>query len=456
MAKIIASHLRETSQGRGPVSTRQSPAELAQQFRAVLPQQGVSWDAVLDQLKEGMSESTRLTHPMYMGHQVCAPLPMAVWVESLIAAMNQSMPVWEMSPVATIIENQVLRWMADLAGFGPSAGGVITSGATEATFTALLAARARLIPDAWTKGVGSPLPLVLCGAHAHYCVARAVAQLGLGTDQVVTVPSKDLHLDPSALDTVLTSALSAGQRVLAVVATSGCAPTGSFDDLETIGRICESHRVWLHVDGAHGASSLMSPAHAHRMRGVARADSLAWDPHKMMSMPLQTGILLIRNEKELEKAFAQTAPYLFQPEGSERSWDQGKRSFQCSRRADALKLWACLKRYGASTFGILYEHLCSLAQSLHHLIELHPDFEAIHRPETNILCFRFLKAGLNPTALDAFNLNLREKYNRGGRGWITTTLLDQRRVLRVALMNPRTEMRHLQALLDGLLNEAAA
>ena len=234
---------------------------------------------------------------------------------------------------------------------------------------------------------------------------------------------------------------------MAVVATAGSTATGSFDDLDRIGRLCEAHGLWLHVDGAHGASALFSPTHRPRLAGLERARSIAWDPHKMMLMPLAASVVLVRDERDLEAAFSQKAPYLFHGRG----WDQGVRSFQCSRRLDAMKVWVALQRYGASGFGAVYDRLCDTARELHAAVARRPDFEPLHEPESNILCFRYRGGGsLGPEAQDALNLRLRQEYNRSGEGWITTTLLGGRRVLRCAIMNPRTTAGDVARVLDGL------
>src|SRR4029079_17400765 len=221
-----------------------------------------------------------------------------------------------------------IRWMGELAGFGPEVGGTFTSGGTEATFTALLAARARAMPDAWEHGVGDRAPVVLAGEHAHYAVTRAVAELGLGMRRALAIPSRDHRMDPLAPEARLDGLAREGQPVMPVVATAGSTATGSFDDLDTIGRLCEARNIWLHVDGAHGASALVSEAHRHRVRGIERARSIAWDPHKLLLMPLGTGVLLVREEADLDRAFAQRAPYLFHHADGP-VLDQGVRSFLC-------------------------------------------------------------------------------------------------------------------------------
>jgi L-2,4-diaminobutyrate decarboxylase len=191
--------------------------------------------------------------------------------------------------------------------------------------------------------------------------------------------------------------------------------------------------------------------HRARVAGIHRARSIAWDPHKMMLMPLTASIVLVQDEDNLEAAFSQHAPYLFHARSGERNWDQGLRSFTCSRRIDALKVWVAIQRYGAAGLGALYDHLCSTARVLHEAVLDRPRFRALHAPESNILCFRFVGDGSLPDGtLDALNLELRTAYNREGDGWITSTVLGGRRVLRATLMNPRTTAVDLARVLDGL------
>ncbi|HWA59311.1 MAG TPA: pyridoxal-dependent decarboxylase, partial [Gemmatimonadales bacterium] len=157
------------------------------------------------------------------------------------------------------------------------------------------------------------------------------------------------------------------------------------------------------------------------------------------------------HEEELEQAFLQRAPYLFHRRENTRVWDLGPRSFQCSRRGDALKVWLVLQRYGATLIGALYDRLCETAARLYQLLSERPAFQTLHRPEGNILCFRYLGDGhRSDEELDRINFELRQRYNRSGEGWITMTVLDGRRVLRTTIMNPRTGEEHLKALLDGL------
>jgi L-2,4-diaminobutyrate decarboxylase len=424
--------------------------------------------AVVEGLRRDVVErGIRLHDPMYAGHQVCPPLPAAAFADLLVATLNQSQAVREMSPATTAVELGLVRWACRLVGWGDDAGGSFVSGGSAANLTALLAARATRFPQAWSRGPAALAGAALVtGAQAHYSVARAAGILGLGADAVVAVATTPGGAtDPAALAGTLAELEHAERPVLAVVATAGSTATGAYDDLEAIAALCRPRGIWLHVDGAHGASGLLSRRLRERLRGVEHADSLAWDPHKMMFQPLSTAMVLARRGADLERAFRQDAPYLFHApdpaadDGALPS-DSGAWTLQCSRRADALRLWLALELHGTRAIGALIDHTVELAAALHRILAAAPDFRPLHEPECNILCFRYEPAAAaggggeagagGEVALDALQDRLRAAYNRSGAGWITVATVNGRRALRVTLINPRTREHHLRELVAGL------
>ena len=456
-ARVAADYLEHAARGAGAVSpqvARLAPGTIA-------PHDGGAplEDVLRDVDRYVVGGANRLWHPMYMGHQVAPPLPAAVWTESLIGALNQSLAVREMSPSVTPIELGLLRWMCSLVwGDGNArAGGTFTSGGTEAIFTSLLAARNAALPEAAIEGVRRRAAIV-CGEHAHYAVKRAAAEMGLGAAGAITVASANGRMDVAELERTLDRLDADGVVTVAVVATAGSTATGTFDDLPAIGALCAARRIWLHVDAAHGGSALLSARHRDRLAGIEHASSVSWDPHKMMLLPLSAGVVLVRDRGALERAFGQDAPYLFRagttdaPELDDTdAVEQGMRSFMCSRRADALKVWVALRRYGPDGIASVYDALCERTRELQDLLAARPEFEVLHEPECNILCFRWVGSPrLDEAELDPLNLALRERWNGSGDGWITTTVYEGRRVLRVVLMNPLTTTEHLGRLADGL------
>lgn len=433
--------------------------EVADHLAGPLPRKGRDADEVWAEFWEVIARrSIHLRNPLYMGHQVAPPLPHAALAELVIGLFNQSVAVWEMSPTGTPVERVVIGWMLELLGYPEGADGTFVSGGSAANLTGLLAARAHLFPELWEKGVGATpgadRAVIFAAEHSHYSMERAVGILGLGSDAIYPVPMVGGKMDPGSLQRAIEEARAGGHVPLAIVATAGSTPTGRIDDLEAIAEIAEGEGIWLHVDGAHGASLLVSDELRERVRGIERADSVSWDPHKMMFMPISLGAIFVRDQRHLDNAFRQSAPYLFHGDAEEiRSPDIGQRTLQCSRRLDALKLWISIEHYGLEYFAELLERTVENANLLYEKLDAAPDFEALHQPETNILCFRHLPealVGADPELIDTYQRELRAAYNAHGRGWITTTRLDGRQVLRVTLMNPGTRPEHLDELLIGL------
>jgi L-2,4-diaminobutyrate decarboxylase len=378
--------------------------------------------------------SNQLHHPSYMGHQVCPPFADAASADLLISFLNNSTAVWEMSPIATVIEKEIVRWLATLAEYPETAEGTAVSGGSAANLTGLLAARARF--DATKR------PVLVTSADAHYSIARAGAIMGIPAADVLKVPTDDEHrMDVGALEETLAAVEARDDAaILAIVATAGSTATGAFDRLDEIALLRDRYRTWLHVDAAHGASVLLSERYASLVNGLERADSFSWDPHKMMWMPLSLGTVIVRDGIWLRRAFEADAPYLFHA-GSE---NLGEMTIQCSKRADAIKLWLMLRSRGVVPFVQALERVTELTRHLYELVAASDDFEPVHEPQLNIFCFR--KRGLT----DEQTAELRERLIRSGRAWITTTILRGERVLRVTMMNPRTTEAHLEAMLESL------
>ena len=329
--------------------------------------------------------SIQLHHPSYMGHQVCPPIMDAAVTDLLVSVMNQSTAVWEMSPIGTVIEKEVVRWLATVAGYPETAEGTAVSGGSAANLTGLLAARARWNADAANEGKRA---VIVTSADAHYSIARAGAIMGIPAADVLKVATDDEHrIDLDALEQTLAAVESRDDAsLLAIVATSGSTATGAFDKLDEIALLRDRYRTWLHVDAAHGASVLLSKRLAHLVRGLDRADSFSWDPHKMMWMPLSLGTILVREGVWLHRAFEADAPYLFH--AARASDNIGEMTIQCSKRADAVKLWMVLRSSGPQPIVDALERVTDLTRYLYDRIETSEVFEAVHEPDLNILCFR--------------------------------------------------------------------
>lgn len=428
-----------------PVMPKGTPAELCARFPADFPDEGDG--NLLEHVEKAIASSTRLHDPRFLGHQVATPLPAAALCDLVASFLNNGMAVFEMGPAASAMERAVLGFFSKLAGFPSTAGGVLTSGGSLGNLTALLAARQAKTPgDAWRRGLrNGPQLCVLVAETAHYSVARSARILGLGDEGVVSVATDDqLKMKPEALAAAIVEAKKRKKHPIAVVASAGSTAAGAYDPLEPIADLCEQHDLWLHVDGAHGASLLLSEGQRHKLKGVERADSLVWDAHKLMMMPALVTAVLFKDARHGAAAFAQEAGYLFEEatNGDDDAWaDIGRRTVECTKRMMSLKLYACLKALGVRAFAEHVDHCCTLASSLAHMARGR-GYEVLTEPECNIVCFR--PRGRTGGQIAA----LRRKILDDGRFYIVQVHRPDGLWLRCTLSQPLTRIEDLDDLLD--------
>ena len=456
---LLADQLQQNTQGHGQVLNWNDPATEDHHWQQALPQTPtLDSNGLLEKLKSDiLPDSLAIHHPHNMGHQVATPLPMAALCDLVAALTNQAMAVYETGPSATMIERQVIRWLTNLIGW-EHADGVLTSGGAQANLTALLAARQHSATwNVWKQGVTEQKLVILASEHTHYSVSRAAGIMGLGTDAVIKIGADSQGgMDVQALVAAHQQCINTHQLVIAVVATAGCTPTGSIDPLADIGAYCNAQQLWLHVDGAHGASALLSEKHRHQLAGIALADSVVWDGHKLLYMPATVSAVLFREAKNSYAAFAQDASYLFQGETEQaEAFNVSYRTLECTKRMMGLKLWAAFSLYGVQGLGALVDEAFSKARLFASKLEAHIDFELLMQPQTNIVCFRHLQADLSMESLSRHQAALRQKIVQSGAFHLTQVALDGEIWLRTTLMNPFTQEKDLDALISLIVEIAS-
>jgi len=407
--------------------------------------------AFSDLLPEILARSNDLLHPRFIGHQCTTSLPLAALGGFAGQFLNNGSAIYEMGPVNVAMERQLVRWMTGLAGWGPAADGVFTSGGSIGNLTALLAARQVLAErNVWTEGVASePGLAVLVSEQCHYSVKRAAAVMGLGEAAAVPVAVDErFHMRPDGLEEAFAGAVRAGLRPIALVANACSTATGSYDDLEAAAALAGAHGLWLHVDGAHGAAALLSPKYKHLLRGLDRADSVIWDAHKNMLMPALITAVLFREGGHSYEAFSQKASYLFEREAREEWYNFAHRTMECTKTMMGMRLFVSLAAYGTDFFAGYVTAVYDLAREFANLLREAGDFETAVEPESNIVCFRYLKPG--EPDLDALQRRIRRKLLEIGHFYVVQAVLRGRTWLRCTLINPRTTIADLEALLGEI------
>jgi L-2,4-diaminobutyrate decarboxylase len=403
-------------------------------------------------MRRYLASATNLHNPAYMAHQVAVPHPAGSIASLVDGFTNNAMAIYEMGPPAAAIEFWVLNWMIRKVGWTPTpyprdagaaephAGGVLTHGGSLANLTALLAARARIAPDAWERGTPADLAL-LVPAESHYSIARAAGILGLGTDAIYALGVDEAgRIVPAGIRESLRKVRSDGRRPMALVANACSTALGLYDRLRPIGEACREEKVWLHVDGAHGASALASPLYKALMDGVELADSLSWDAHKLMRTPTLCAAVLVRDARTLDGAFRQEASYLFHDK-AQPGVDFIHRTVECPKSALGFRFFAVLAALGEEGLSRYIERQVALARQAHDWISGLADFECPCSPESNILCFRL-------RADDAAQFAARDALIAEGSFHLSTTEVHGKRFLRAAFMNPDTSMADVRRMIQ--------
>jgi aromatic-L-amino-acid/L-tryptophan decarboxylase len=447
---LIADHL--TTLPAGPVF-QPVPAELAAALAgAPAPAAGAEVDAILaDVARDVMRYPFGNGHPRFAAWVNSPPAPIGIVAAALAAAINPS--VAGGNQAAVYVERAVIRWMAAMLGCPPETGGLVVSGTSAAAITALAVARyAACAARGWdvrTLGVRDvPARLVVYAtAEGHSCHQKAVELLGLGSASLRRVPGDHaLRMDPSALDAMLAKDLAAGHVPVAVVANAGTVNTGAVDPLDAIADVCQRHDVWLHVDGAYGAPAVLVDDLRDALAPLARADSVAVDAHKWLYVPVDAGVVLVRDPTIMRNAFSLVPPYL-RTDGDEHGvhgppWFS-EFGMEQTRPFRALKVWMTLRYFGIEGYRTLVAHDVAMARRLASRVRDTPGLELWEPQGLSIVCFR-------ATGTDELNRAILADVQLGGQAFLSSTVLDGRFWLRACVVNPRMQDDDVDKLLSAI------
>ena len=361
---------------------------------------------------------------------------------------------------AASMDNQVVNWCKEMMGLPPSASGTLVSGGSMANLIALTVARnVKAGVDIREDGVGAiERPLRFYASdQVHSCHRKAVEALGLGNKALRRVPTDaELRIDVAALRAAITEDRAAGLQPACLIATAGTVNTGAIDDLEALANLAAEETLWLHVDGCIGALLAIAPANAHRVSGIARADSVALDPHKWLHAPFEVGCVLIRDASAHRGAFAVTQEYL---ESTTRGLASAawlhEFGLQTTRGFRALKVWMALQENGVEKFGRLIDQNIAQAHYLTGLIEEEPLFELVAPTSINIVCFRYNPKGMEDDARKALNIEIMLRLQEEGIAVLSDTTVHGEHCLRVAINNHRTRREDLDMLVKETLRLCA-
>jgi aromatic-L-amino-acid/L-tryptophan decarboxylase len=446
-----------------PVSMGASPEAIRALLdgNQALPAAGTDPDELLRSTSELLFDHSLFNgHPRFFGYITSSPAPIGMLGDLLAAAINANVAAWRLSPVATEIEAQAVRWVAELAGYPRDCGGIFVSGGNMANIVGVLAARAAAARrDARHSGVTAATTAtsrrlrLYASAETHTWIQKAADLTGLGTDAIRWIPvDAELRMDTLALRRMIELDRSAGDRPLMVIATAGTVATGAVDPLFEIAGICRDLGVWFHVDGAYGGLAAAVPGTPPDLAALSLADSIAVDPHKWLYAPLEAGCVLVRDAETLRNAFAWHPPYYHFGQAATNYSEFGP---QNSRGFRALKVWLALRQAGRDGYVRMIGDDIRLSQRLHVNVAANPELEACSQ-QLSITTFRYVPADLRTAIgnaatdeyLNELNRALLERIQTSGEAFVSNAVVGGRYLLRACIVNFHTEEGDVDTLPD--------
>ena len=455
----LTDYLSQSQQGIGKTLTQMPAGELAKalDLDRLIKEGGLSSETAADWLKIYLENSMHMHHPGYIGHQVAVPHIGAGIADFIHGIVSNPMSIYEMGPSAAVIEKTIVNWMLQKIGwfngdslidFHPhkkNGAGILTHGGSIANLTALLGARARAAPEAWDEGNPDNL-VIFAPAVSHYSVARSASMMGLGKKAIVPIAVNDLEvMRPEALLPAFEKAKNEGKNIMAVIANACATATGLYDPIDEVGHFCNENDIWFHVDGAHGASALISEKEKHRLKGVQRADSLIWDTHKMLRTTTLCAGVLFKNPKDRAAVFQQKGSYIFH-EKEQIGFDVLPYTLECTKEELGTKLFWVLASEGEQKLSQFIDNQIDTTRKSYNLINEHPHFECPYFPESNILCFQYTKFGTD----NDFQLAIRNEYVKRGNFYTTSAEINGVRYLRIVVLNHLTTENTIQKLIKEI------
>ena len=411
-----------------------------------MPEIGRPAEELLDLLFQSVvPKSFNTAGPGYLAYIPGGGLPQSAVADLIADAVNRYVGVFAAAPGLAQLEANVVRWFADLAGYPPEARGILTSGGSLATFSALVAARRDRLPEDFLSGT------LYVSDQTHHAVQKAALLAGFPPDRVREIAVDEryrIRLD--ALAGAVAADRGAGKTPFLVVGNAGTTNTGAVDDLSGLADFCARERLWFHVDAAYGGFFLLTDEGRRRLTGIEHSDSIVLDPHKGLFLPYGTGALLVRDGEALKRAHALSADYMPSMQDDPDLVDFNLLSPELSRDFRGLRVWLPLSMHGAGPFRRNLEEKLTLARRAADELRKVPGIEILAEPQLSILAFRLRRPGLDEGALDRLNRELLERINGKKRVYLTGTRLSGRFAIRICVLSFRTHRDRMDAGLDDI------
>ena len=448
-----------------PVTTGESPGQLQKVLgTSSLPENGAPPEDILSRATDLLFNHSLFNgHPKFLGYITSSPAPLGSLADMLAAAVNPNVGANILSPMATEIEKQTIRWLAEFIGVSPAYGGILVSGGNMANLTAFLAGRTAKAPknikeDGISNTAGRMV--VYCSKNTHTWIEKAAILFGLGSGAIRWIQTDADHkMDIAALEKKIKEDLKNGFKPIMVIGTAGDVSIAAVDDLKTIAAVCKTNDLWFHVDGAYGIPAAVIPELKTLFEGIEDADSIALDPHKWLYSPLEAGCTLVKDPNHLTDTYSSHPDYYnFSKDDEPMIQNFYEYGFQNSRGFRALKVWLTLQQVGRNGYIEMIGDDILLSKLLFEKADEHQELEAITQ-SLSIATFRYVPQGYmwdeknKEDYLNKLNEELLNELQQGGEVFLSNAVVSGKYCLRGCIVNFRTSKKDIQEIIEIVVRE---
>jgi len=451
--EIINNYIYNTNNTSNSIIDYKTPNELKEIFDFQIKKDGVSFDEIIKYIEQYLNYSVNTGKHQFF-NQLYGGFNLPAFMGEIITALtNTSIYTYEVAPVATLMEKELISKMCKIVGY-QDGDGIFVTGGSNANLIAMLSARNKLFPNINTEGsFGLPKLSAFVSEQAHYSFENNANVLGIGSKQVYKIKS-DINgkIIPEDLENQIKISLEKNEKPFFIAATAATTVHAAIDPIEEIIAIAKKYDIWIHVDGSFGGSLILSTKTKHLFKGVEKSNSFAWDPHKLMNIPLVCSVILINENDRLYKNLTKlNDDYIFH-ETETGTCDLGKKSIQCGRKVDALKLWLSWKYYGDEGYTARINNLVEIAEYFEQRIKSDSNFELIVPRQTLTVCFRYKPKYI--TDIDRINEDIREELRKSGKTIVNFGFIDGKFVYRWVVANAETTKKDVDVFFENFFEVA--
>lgn len=445
---LVRNYIENTAEVPDKVVAYKNPAELKLAMDIPISAEGIDEPAFFELINQYLKLSVNTGNKQFF-NQLYGGFNLPAFMGEVITALtNTSMYTYEVAPAATLIETELVNKMCQIAGY-LNGDGIFVTGGSNANLVAMFSARNKMFPNIINKGVyGMPKLTMFVSDQAHYSFENNANVLGLGISQVYKIKSdSNGRMIPEDLQKQINISIQKGEKPFFVAATAATTMLAAFDPMDEICEIAKKLGIWVHVDGSFGGSLILTQKAKHLFKGIEKTDSFAWNPHKLMNIPLVCSVILVNEKERLYKNLhRQNDDYIFHQTESA-SCDLGKKSIQCGRKVDALKLWLAWKYYGDEGYIARMNNLLEIAEYFESKVMENKQFELLAPRQSLTVCFRYIPK--SRTDIDKTNEDIREELRKTGKSIVNHGTLNGKFAFRWVVANAETTKEDVDLFFDN-------